>query len=130
VIVVNGKSQAAVRVVNDIPIVIADAQMYIPLQVINLASKILLLGTDWLNKYKADVLSSTKKLRFISQRKTIEVDVVNAREQTVKKLSTSNLYALWKLEDEVAEVKFYYNKVEKVCLHLAENLVEVKQVIN
>jgi len=124
VIVVNGKSQAAVRVVNDIPIVIADAQMYIPLQVINLASKILLLGTDWLNKYKADVLSSTKKLRFISQRKTIEVDVVNAREQTVKKLSTSNLYALWKLDEEATEIKFYHDEVESAYLYLAKHPVE------
>ena len=62
-----------------IPIVIADAQTYIPLQIINSASKTLLLEIDWLDKYKANVLSSTRKLRFVSQEKTIEVDVVNAR---------------------------------------------------
>ncbi len=58
VIVVDGKPQSAVGMVNNIFIVIADAQTYIPLQVINLASKILLLGTDWLDKYKVDVLES------------------------------------------------------------------------
>ncbi len=62
------------------PVVIAEIQTFIPLQVINSASKILLLGTDWLDKYKADVLSSTRKLRFVSQEKTIEVDVVNAKD--------------------------------------------------
>ena len=62
----DGKSQAAVGVIDSIPIVIADVQTFIPLQVINLASKTLLLGTDWLDKYKADIFSSTRKLRFVS----------------------------------------------------------------
>src|SRR6266542_3276395 len=80
VIVVDGKPQAVVGVVDNIPVVIAEAQTFIPLQVINSASKTLLLGTDWLDKYKTDVLSSTRKLRFVSQEKIIEVDVVNARD--------------------------------------------------
>ena len=46
VIAVDEKSQAAVGVIEDIPIVIADAQTHIPLQVINSTSKTLLLGTD------------------------------------------------------------------------------------
>jgi len=94
--------------------------------VINLASKILLLGTDWLDKYKADVLSSTKKLRFVFQEKTIEVDVVNARDQMVKELTSSNLYALWEQDDKATEIEFYYDEVENVCLHLAENPVKAK----
>ncbi len=83
-----------------------------------------------MDKYKADVLSSTRKLRFISQEKSIEVDVVNARDQTVKELISSNLCALWKQNDEAAEIEFYYDEVEKVCLHLAENPVKAKQVMN
>ncbi len=47
-----------------------------------------------MDKYKADVFSSTRKLRFISQEKTIEVNVVNARDQTVKELISNNLCAL------------------------------------
>jgi len=90
----------------------------------------LLLETDWLDKYKADVLSNTKKLRFVSQEKTIEVDVVNARDQTVKELISNNLCALWEQDDETIEIEFYYDEVEKVCLHLAENPVEAKQVMN
>ena len=128
-IVVDGKPQVAVGVVNDTPLIIAEAQTFIPLQVINSASKILLLGTDWLDKYKADVLSSIRKLRFVSQGKTIEVDVVNARDQTVKEPTTSNLCALWEQDDEAVEIEFYYDEVEKVCLHLAENPVEAKQVL-
>ncbi len=46
VIAVDRKSQVAVGVVEDILVIIADAQTYILLQVINSASKILLLGTD------------------------------------------------------------------------------------
>ena len=65
VIAVNGKPQVAVGVVDGISVVIAEAQTFIPLQVINSASKTFLLGTDWLDKYKADVLSSTRKLRFV-----------------------------------------------------------------
>ena len=68
--------------------------MYISLQVINSTSKTLLLRTDWLDKYKADILSSTRKLKFVSKGKTIEVDVVNIRDQTVKDPITSNLCAL------------------------------------
>src|SRR6266540_3251850 len=126
----DGKPQAAVKVVDNMLIVIAEAQTFILLQVINLASKTLLLGTDWLDKYKADVLSSIRKLRFVSQGKTIEVDVVNARDQTVKEPTSSNLCALWEQEEEAAEIEFYYDEVEKVCLHLAENPVEAKQVLN
>ena len=66
VIAVDGKPQVAVGVVNDMPIVIVEAQTFIPLQVINSASKTLLLRTNWLDKYKADVLNSIRKLRFVS----------------------------------------------------------------
>ena len=83
-----------------------------------------------MDKYKVDVLSSIRKLRFVSQGKTIEVDVVNARDQTVKELTTSNLCALWEQDDEAAEIEFYYDEVEKVCLHLTENPMKAKQVIN
>ncbi len=58
------------------------------------------------------------------------MDVVNVRDQTVTKLTSSNLYVLWEQDEEAAEIEFYYNEVEKICLHLAENLVEVKQVMN
>ncbi len=100
------------------------------MQVINSVSKTLLLGTDWLDKYKADVLNSTRKLRFISKGKTIEVDVVNVRDQVVKDITTSNLCTLWKLDKEAINIEFYYDEVENVCLHLAENLVKARQVIN
>ncbi len=56
--------------------------------------------------------------------------MVNVRDQTVKEPTFSNLCALWEQEEEAAEIEFYYDEVEKVCLHLAENLVEAKQVMN
>ncbi len=94
VIAVDRKSQAAVRVIKDIPVVITDAQIFISLQVINSISKTLLLGIDWLDKYKADIFSSTKKLRFVSKGKIIEVNVVNIRDQAVKTPEDSNLCTL------------------------------------
>ncbi len=48
----------------------------------------------------------------------------------VKKTTSSNLYVLWEQDDEAAKIEFYYDKVEKVCLHLAENPMEAKQVLN
>ncbi len=83
-----------------------------------------------MDKYKADVFSNTRKLRFKSQGKIIEVDVINMRDQTVEELISSNLCALWEQEKETEEIEFYYDEVEKVCLHLAENPVEAKQVMN
>ncbi len=64
IIAVDGKSQTVVGVIVNTSVVIANAQTYIPFQVINSSSKILLLEMDWLDKYKADVFSNTKKLRF------------------------------------------------------------------
>jgi len=91
----NGKLQVSVGVIEKILIVIVDAQIYIPLQVINLTSKTLLLETDWLDKYKADVLSSIRKLRFIIKDKIIEVNMMNVRDQSVRSIrEESNLYAL------------------------------------
>ncbi len=78
-----------------VSVVIAEAQTFIPLQVINSASKTLLLETDWLDKYKADILSSIRKLRFVFQGKTIEVNMVNTRDQTVTETTSSNLCTLW-----------------------------------
>ena len=76
------------------------------------------------------MLSSTRKLRFVSKEKIIEVDVINVRDQVIKDITISNLYALWKRDDDAVEIEFYYDEVENICLHLAENPVEVKQVMN
>ncbi len=37
----------------------------IPLHVISSNSKTILLGTDWIDKYKADIMGSSKRLRFV-----------------------------------------------------------------
>ncbi len=48
----------------------------------------------------------------------------------MKNMTSSNLYALWERNKDVAEIEFYYDEVKNVCLHLTENPVETKQVIN
>ena len=41
----------------------------------------------------------------------------------------SNLCALWKIDKEIAEIEFYHDE-ENVYLHLAENSIKTKQVLN
>ncbi len=89
---IDGKLQLAVGVVVNTFVMIADAQTHIPLQVINFSFKTLLLGTNWLDRYKADILSNTRKLKFKYQGCTIEVNVINSKDQTV--LDKSNLNML------------------------------------
>ena len=55
---------------------------------------------------------------------------MNARDQTVKDPITNNLCALWELEEDAAEIEFYHDEVESVCLYLANNLIKQKQIIN
>ena len=52
--------------------------------------------------------------------------MINVRDQIVKNTTMSNLCALWKLDEEAANIEFYYDEVENVCLHLAKNLIEAK----
>ncbi len=56
--------------------------------------------------------------------------MVNTRDQIIKETIFSNLCALWEQSDKVVEIEFYYDEVEKVCLHLAENSMKAKQVLN
>ena len=57
--------------------------------------------------------------------------MVNIKNQAVRILiENSNLYALWKLDENTVEIEFYYNEIEQVYLHLAENPVQAKQVMN
>jgi len=62
--------------------------------------------------------------------KTIEVDVINVRDQAVKTSEDSNLCALWERDEDSAEIEFYYDDIETVYLHLAENLIEIRQILN
>ena len=56
--------------------------------------------------------------------------MINARDQAVKTPEDNNLCTLWEIDENAARIEFYYDEVEKVCLHLVENPVEVKQVLN
>ncbi len=46
-------------------------------------TKTLLLGINWITKYKADILESTKKLRFVYQGKLMEVDLFTQKPPAV-----------------------------------------------
>ncbi len=80
VVFIDGKPQPALEEVENLQVVIADAVTYIKVHVINSAAKSVLLRTDWIIKYQADILGSSRKLRFKVQGRTIEVDVVASRD--------------------------------------------------
>ena len=63
---------------------IADAKTWIKLQVVNSASKTILLDTDWIVKYKADIMGSSRKLRFQTERRIIEVDMIVSEDEIVR----------------------------------------------
>ncbi len=62
---------------------------------------ILIVTTNWLDKYKANILSSTHKLRFKYEEWIIEVDIINARDQKVSGQAKKNqVYVLWNRMDK------------------------------
>ena len=68
-----------------------------------------------MDRYKADILSSTRKLRFKYQGYTIEVNVINTKDQTV--LDKSNLNMLWD-RMKVANEKIFFQGNEKMNVYL------------
>ena len=81
VVSIDGKPQPALGEVENLQVVIANAVTYIKSHVINSATKSVLLKTDWIIKYQADILGNSRKLRFKIQGRTIKVDVVASRDQ-------------------------------------------------
>ena len=101
VVSIDGKPQPALEEVENLQIVIADAVTYIKAHVVNSAVKSVLLGTDWIIKYQADILGSSRKLRFKVQGRIIEVDVVASKDQQVK---DNLVFALWESELEALDI--------------------------
>src|SRR6266498_4500089 len=101
VVSIDGKPQPALEEVETLQVVIADAVTYIKVHVINSAAKSVLLRTDWIIKYQADILGSSRKLRFKVQERTIEMDVVASRDQQVK---DNSIFTLWEPEPELFDI--------------------------
>ena len=84
VISIDGKVQAALEEIDIELVVIADAKTWISLQVVNLASKTILLDTDQIVKYKVDIIRSLRKLRFQTEGQTIKVDMIVSEDGIVR----------------------------------------------
>ncbi len=64
IIAVDQTKQNVIKIVRDAPLSIQDARVSINLLVIEAPEDNLLLGTDWMDRYQADLSFHKKELRF------------------------------------------------------------------
>ncbi len=67
IVAVEQAKKKVISFVQEAPLAIADAKVPVNLMVIDVPRAILLVGTDWLKRYSADLLFSKKKLIFESK---------------------------------------------------------------
>ena len=67
IVAVDQAKKKVISFVQGIPLVIADARVPVDLMVIDAPRAALLVGTDWLRRYSADLLFSKKRLVFKSR---------------------------------------------------------------
>src|SRR6266511_5298795 len=82
-VTIDGQKQGIVGELDEVDVYIADARTTIKMYMIGSTTKTLLLGINWITKYKADILGRIKKLRFVYQGKPIEVDLFTQRPPAV-----------------------------------------------
>src|SRR6266542_5042350 len=82
-VTIDGQKQGIVGELDEVDVCIADARTTIKMYMVGSTTKTLLLGINWITKYKADILGSIKKLRFVYQGKPIEVDLFTQRPPAV-----------------------------------------------
>jgi len=64
IIAIDQAKKKVIGFVRGTPLVIADVKVLVDLMVINTSRAALLVGTDWLKRYSADLLFSKKRLVF------------------------------------------------------------------
>src|SRR6266498_5764295 len=82
-VTIDGQKQGIVGELDEVDVCIADARITIKMYMVGSTTKTLLLGINWITKYKADILESIKKLRFVYQGKPMEVDLFTQRPPAV-----------------------------------------------
>ncbi len=82
-VTIDGQKQGIVGELDEVDVCIADARTTIKMYMVGSTTKTLLLGINWITKYKADILGSIKKLRFVYQGKPMEVDLFTQRPPAV-----------------------------------------------
>ncbi len=82
-VTIDGQKQGIVGELDEVDVCIADARTTIKMYMVRSTTKTLLLGINWITKYKANILGSIKKLRFVYQEKPMEVDLFTQRSPAV-----------------------------------------------
>src|SRR6266511_6007394 len=82
-VTIDGQKQGIVEELDEVDVCVVDARTIIKMYMVGSTTKTLLLGINWITKYKADILRSIKKLRFVYQGKPIEVDLFTQRPPAV-----------------------------------------------
>ena len=67
IVAVDQIKKKVIGFVQGVPLIIADARVLVDLMVINTPRAALLIGTNWLRRYSADLLFSKKRLVFESR---------------------------------------------------------------
>ena len=75
IVAVDQAKKKVISFVRGAPLVIADARVSIDLMVIDVPRAALLVGTDWLRRYSADLLFSKKKLVFESRGQKLSIPI-------------------------------------------------------
>ena len=68
IVAVDQAKRKVIGFIKRAPLTIADARILVDLMVIDTPRAALLVGTDWLRRYSADLLFSKKRLIFKSRR--------------------------------------------------------------
>ncbi len=115
-VIINGQKNLAVGIIENVNLRILDVQVLINIYIVNLNKEELLIGSNWLTKYKADLILSENKLKFQAQERKFEVKVVNA---SIRELLTRvNWFREDQLEiisldgDEDAKTKYIMEEVD------------------
>jgi len=64
IVTINEQKSLAVRIMENANLKILDAQVSINIHIVDLNKEKLLIGSNWIAKYKADLILSENKLKF------------------------------------------------------------------
>src|SRR6266542_1021450 len=95
-ITVDGQKRLTLGIVENAQLKIIDALVPINIHIIDSTKEELLIESNWFSKYKADLILTENKLKFVTQERKFEVKIINT--------TSSNAKVQWYKEDEDIEV--------------------------
>jgi len=76
-VIINGQKSLMVGIMENANFRILDTQVLINIHIIDSNKEELLIGSNWIAKYKADLILSENKLKFQTQERKFEVKIMN-----------------------------------------------------